>query len=582
MPALSAFHPPAFVQDLGAGTPQQAQLDALWSTRVEAFTQQAILGNPWNVQYASYQTAYYDPLKTDIPPSAATALVQWNAFPNRLSQYLGAGATPRNPYDLTPQQLLAVADSGRGLQPIPTQLCPEPQWHGDRHPFGPYGPRGWMDEYCEWSVCRDAAGKIVRVDLVCENPEYWHTLWSVSPAQVAELYEQALNAGAPPGRQVSVSVADLQLTDPATGKPFLDPLTGEPAYNPLNRWNHGPAAVRTGAPSDTGGAMHLTSTPNTVQTEMGLAGGASVQRQAGNADPQALICCAQYGQNYRNSDPHIGQAVNQLVASGAIVALADPSGLYIQTPRFDAWQLPDDPHLPSDAQPSDLWQVVRGEPSPVDPVTGRPFPGDMILHAAVQIPLAWSQAGVSFGLEDVTIRGIAIAYGGQIAQTFAIGLFPRPLPQAAPPAVPCVAPLAPGTVQPLQLMTAAVWDAYYDTTFPTPAGPQMSLASNTVIVPASIPQGASDVELALTCSGAAGAAPQIAFGGEGVAVSGVSAPVSVSYAVPGNSYPGDCQLVRFTISVDASAAPGLRGLTIANAGQRPGPAGPGLLNVVAA
>jgi hypothetical protein len=97
---------------------------------------------------------------------------------------------------------------------------------------------------------------------------------------------------------VKVDVTDLQLTD-ASGNPVIDPTTGRPAYNPLNKWNNG-AASRRGA-NASGGAIHLTSTPNTLQTELGLAGGATVRRTVGNTNPQKLICCSQFGQAFRNS-----------------------------------------------------------------------------------------------------------------------------------------------------------------------------------------------------------------------------------------------------------------------------------------
>ena len=64
-------------------------------------------------------------------------------------------------------------------------------------------------------------------------------------------------------------------------------------FNPLNKWNSGPIEVRTGDPASfTGGVIHLTSTPNTLQTELGLAGAATVQYKCGNQDSQTLICCA--------------------------------------------------------------------------------------------------------------------------------------------------------------------------------------------------------------------------------------------------------------------------------------------------
>ena len=456
-----------------------------------------------------------------------------------------------------------------------------PTGRGRSSPYGPYGPRGWQDEYCEWSVARDDAGKIVRVDLVCENPEYWYTLWSISPERVAELYTQTLSAGAP--NPVSVTVEDLQLVDPSTGQPVIDPSTGRPAYNPLNKFNRGPFSIR-GGPDAAGGAMHLTSTPNTLQTELALAGGATVLRQGGNQDPQELICCAQYGQAYRNSDPHIGQQVNLLVSSGHTVSLADPVGLYMQAPNFGRYALPSDPKLPADAKPADCWHVLRGAAVVKDPVTGQPYPGNMILHAAFQLPQAWIDAGVAFTVGDITIAGEPISWGGQIVRTMNIGLFPRPLPSSVPAAQPCVAPSQVVEVQPLQQFHAALWDAYYGTPEKNPVNEPMSLASNTVIVPPQVPQGAQQVALALTCSGVDGQpAPQVTFppGGDLVATD-VKLVGDVNYAVPGNSYPGQCQLLTFTLDVAADAQVGLRSVVVTNAGGASGEPAPAFLEVVPA
>jgi hypothetical protein len=589
MPSLSAFGTPARQQDFPSGSAEQQQLDAWWSTRVEGFTQQAIVGNPWTSQYQSDQTCYYDPLVTDIPTGTAAVLVSWVAFPNRLNQYLGqAQSPPQNPYNLSDDDILRLADTGgvAGTQAefkqIPTVHCPLADWSGTLGPYGPYGPRGWLDEYCEWSVTRNSEGKIVRVDFVCENPEYWYTLWQVDPSRVAAIYQQTLNLGVPTERQITVTVEDLQLVDPATGKPVIDPSTGRPAYNPLNKWNTGTVSTRKGSASDTGGAMHLTSTPNTLQTELGLAGGASVLRQLGNSDPQALICCGVYGQSYRNSDPHIGQAVNEAVSgsppsqSPAIVSLADPVGLYIQPP--ENWELFT---APGTLDPQDCWQVLRGASTLHDPVTGGEFPGAFMLHVAFQIPDSWP-AGMT--VEDIQIADAPIQFAGQIARTFQVGLYPRPIPATLAKSQPCV-PANPPTVspQPLQLFYANLWDAYYATAVTNPVDQPMSLASNSVIVPPRVPAGASGLRMALTCAAVTpGRAPTITFQGAGdVQVSNVSEPTTVSYAVPGNTYPSPCQLVTFELSVSADAAAGGRGVVIVNPGQAPGEWAPAFLEVVA-
>lgn len=169
--------------------------------------------------FSAQQTAYYNPLVTPIPAGSAAVDVAWIAFPNRLVQYLGQDQVPSNPYNLTQDMLNQLADTG-GLAkyPIPTTRCPQADWSagGTTEPYGPYGPRGWLDEYCEFSVVRNASNKIVRIDFTCENPEYYQTLWRINPQTLADVYTATLNAGAPQNQWVKVAVADLQLLDPTT------------------------------------------------------------------------------------------------------------------------------------------------------------------------------------------------------------------------------------------------------------------------------------------------------------------------------------------------------------------------------
>jgi hypothetical protein len=581
---LVRFTTPACNNDFPNDPATYQKLAQAWSQNVNGFTQQAIAGDPWNSLYNSQQTAYYNPLVTPIPANSGAVDVAWIAFPNRLIQYLGQQQTPPDPYNLPQATLEAIADSGAlAPYPIPQTRCPQADWSGPTQPYGPYGPRGWLDEYCEWAVARDEDNNILRVDFTCENPEYYQTLWRISPQKVCDVYETALNYGVPPERQITVTIADLQLVDPTSGQPVIDPQTGNPAYNPLNKWNSGTLAVRTGnAAQFTGGAMHLTATPNTLQTELGLGAGATVQRTSGNTDPQALICCAQYGQNYRNSDPHIGQSINLAVGAGFNISLADPPGLYIQMPSFAQYQLPDDPKLPAGAKAADCWQIVRGFETIIDPITKASFTGSFILHAAFQIPQAWIDASVTFTVSDIKIAGSTIQYGSQIAETLEIALFGRPIAPVFPkPSLACVA--TPNTItqaQPLQIMYQNLWNAYYGTPVQTPVGVLMVLASNSSVIPPTVPAGTQNALLALTYSAPTANAmlpqsmwPSIVFTlPDGSADPNITTTVTgfmpqVTYAVPGNTYPSTNQLLNLSVNVAANAQPGLRGMVIVPAGQ---------------
>jgi hypothetical protein len=577
--AAYQYYTPAFVQDLADQPQLQQELNNWWTLNLTSWVAQAMPAAPsW----------FYDPATTHIPSDAAAAPILWSAFSGRIKQFYSAHppVAPANPYKLDPQQIYSLGDTGYyadsnknvPLPNIPAYLCPQAQWGGALKTFGPYGPRGWQDEYCEWSVCRDASSQVVRVDFTCENPEYWVTLWKVSPERVVDLYNATLNANAPQQNRITVTLADLQLAD-AGGNPVIDPNTGRPAYNPLNKWNSGPVAQR-GASTASGGAMHLTSTPNTLQTEIGLTGVSTVQYASGNLYPQPLICCGNFGQEYRHSDPHIGQSVSQAVnpnsGSYNLANLANPFGLYIQLPNFANWTfgpniVPGQGGIPANAKPSDIWQIVRGSLSSIDPVTGQPFKGNMILHAACQIPLAWLQANPRLTLADIFINGNPIQWAGQIAETFNMALYARPLQAGStkPPVSPCTNPQTP-PYAPLQCMFTQLWNGYYPITELAPTGAKLSLASNTTFVAPWLPANGKTQALTLTCttvpSPLSGLKVAFLLPGSDVPdtsiVVAVNSATPVTYAVPGNSYPDDYFALALSVTVGSSSAPGLRSVQI--------------------
>jgi hypothetical protein len=509
-------------------------------------------------------------------------------------------------------QVYALADTGRytngsgetvPLPNIPQIFCPTADWSGPLRTYGPYGPRGWHDEYSEWAVTRDANNKIVRVDFCCENPEYWYSLWIVSPDRVVELYNEILNYGVPASRAVTVTLDDLALKD-AHGAPVTDPGTGRPAYNPLNKWNAGPIATR--APGAmTGGAIHLTSTPNTLQTELGLAGLATEQFASGNSDAQALLCCGDFGQAYRNSDPHIGQSVSKVVAGALtggqtqLVNLANPFGLYIQLPSFAGWSfgpaIKPGQNVPTGAKPSDVWVVVRGREELIDPVTGDYFPsntgirGNFILHAACQIPQTWLAMDPNLTLADILINGTPITWGGQIAQQFDMALYARPLSSGAtPPIHPCADDSGAGG-QPVQCMYTTLWNAYYAIKEPNPTGTELPLTSNTTMIAPFVPANGQSANLTLIVTRPLNGIPAVSV------LTGISGGIQdpkirvvvhpafsiVTYAVPGNSYPDTYIALSLSVTVASGTAPSLRALSLLAHGSNTPQTLPACIDIVA-
>jgi hypothetical protein len=378
MPKLTQFDPPAYQNDFQCPEQEKAFRDR-WSDNINRFTEQTLENDPWSSSNQPRLTQYYNPLNTDIPKGTKGAAIQWTAFPNRiLITYPNVGQNNQWKY----------ADEGP----------PNPN-------YPPGGSRGWQDEYCEWSVTRNAEGKIVKVMFTCENREYWYTLWETDPNVVLRLYQELVSP--------EVKLENLYLRDD-NSNPIIDPATGQPAYNDLNPWNS----------TTTNGAVHLISNPNALSAEIFLAGQATVLRKdsAGNpiTDKNQLINCSRYGTPNRNSDPTIGAAVNALVrgagglGTGVQISLENPVGLYIQEPSFDTYQLP--LNAPPDAQPSDFWKVIRGRKRQ----DGEAI--DYILHAVYEVP---TELGFTVG--EITIDGFNIEYGSQIAQTFQIALAGLPL-----------------------------------------------------------------------------------------------------------------------------------------------------------
>ncbi|MBK4216750.1 hypothetical protein JJJ17_12505 [Paracoccus caeni] len=428
MTSFTAFSTPALqgpkdYQLLNLPQDQLAAFEADWSANIAGWTEMSMIGNPWSNLYDAPRDNYYNPLVEGMG-TASAAVISWLPFPNRLIQFLtnpgivqgGQLAAP-----LSQDQVQQLADTGQitingttfvlfNPQPgqvllkIPGDRCPAIDWNGRYVDFSPSGPRGWQDEYCEWSIVRNAQGEMQSVSFTCENPAYFLTMWRQNPKAVLGIYQQFIDP--------AVQIEDLFLRyefDQPTGKkgdPVVDPTTGIPAYDPTNKWNRGPAR----SPGSFGGAMHLTSPPNTLSAEIYLAAAATIQRSSAvNGNPQSLICCAQYGQNFRNSDPNIGYGAN-VAARTSRLTLTDPVGLYLQQPQnFQGWQGPGGQDV------SGYWKILRGTAG-----TG-PNGSDQILHAVFDIP---DSAG--FSIEDCTIYGMPISHVGVILNQMKVALAVTP------------------------------------------------------------------------------------------------------------------------------------------------------------
>jgi len=548
------FRTPGDIRDFPDDPNKQQMLDDRWSSNLNGFTQQGMQNNPWNSTNTPPTTNYYNPV--DNNPSSGPIPINWKAFPGRL------GYNFPNAKD----QWNQMADTGS----MPSQISNNPcSTSGQSVPYFPYGPRGWQDEYCEWAVTRNAAGKITRIDFTCENPEYWNTLWLIDPQKVLSLYQSVLN-------KPQITLADLSVPG------IVNPLTNQPVYNPLNKWNSG-----TVSNANQGGAMHLTSTPNTLQTEIGLATTSTIQRFNPPPPPNTtntlwpsaqfndLICVGQFGQRYRNSDPNIGGNVNNLVTQGAMCTLADPPGLYIQMPDFSTYKTPDG------TQASTFWTIKRGSKT-LNDQSGKLLPGNFILHAVFEVP-----ASLGYTVSDIQIGSNNINWGSQVADTFQMQILASAYQGKIPAGYNPVGDTTPANTfaQPLQLFYADYFHTLYNISVPNPVGHPIPLLSNSTYVPVAINLGtmaAQMVLVAATCTAVENQPPtypSVTFDDPNITAQVLSVYQNINYAIPGNSQPSTSTALHLLVSVGSKAKPGPHGVFVTNVNQSPNSIMPALLLV---
>ncbi|MEZ4712458.1 MAG: hypothetical protein R3A44_35045 [Caldilineaceae bacterium] len=584
---------PADINDFPDNELAHEQLLTLWNQNMQAFNAQGITGNPWSNEYDAPRINYLDP---SVHAKAAHIVhpITWTAFPNRVDWYFST--SQGNPYQISKDLLYPLADEGRfdpddlalkswvaeqGLAteleqllaqypelnskdlsnfaplPVPSDLCPTVNWNQPKDEwsqFGPPGPRGWKDEYNEWVTTRNGEGKITKISFTSENPEYWFSLWEIDPNKVLALYQELV------GEQVTVD--DLYLKDESGN--ILHDHRGHPVYNPLNQWNYGNRATAHG-----GGAVHLTSPPNTVGAEIYLAAAATLVRDLSSANysPQDNICKAQYGANFRNSDPNIGLQANQVVRTlKHPIALANPISLYMQRPDFSNYVTPDG------TPAGEFFHIVRGRTAAE---AGTNY--DQILHAVFEVP-----ADKNYTVSDIKIAGKNIWWGSQMAETFNQALAATAftdLKLTDQPPMPAVTARANPNPGPQPLVKEAVLQTISNT---------HDLNSATIpLLPVTIQAGETIRDMALEAlDGGEGADIQYLHA-DGMVEPGIHITVTAQYpldsaVVPGKHKIYDTYVYVLDITVDKQVPPGQYGVQVTNPGKAKQVAVPGGLIILPA
>ena len=274
----------------------------------------------------------YDPTESDTPDDHQRVDIEWLASPARLLRETSSD-----------QERWEIADADRGQQ----------------------------DEYCEWSVQRDADGKVTRVTFTSEVREYFNHLRVRGPDQLVDFYHQFV---------------DPDIT--------LDDLLEHDQYVSANDWNF----------STDGTIAHLAQGTNNLTAAIALVAEATVPRhdeQGPITTKGVLARCAGLGNPFRNSDPQIAAVINGATRAGNEVTLADPVGLYLGGLATTGMNTPDG------TDPAQFWIIERGTE-------------EHTLRARFEVPDA-----LDYDVGDITINGQPIRFGAQLADRLTVRITGR-------------------------------------------------------------------------------------------------------------------------------------------------------------
>jgi hypothetical protein len=378
MTLLKKFSPPAFLDDFD-DIPEQA---SAWNEAVDGWFESVVKSEKSHVKSASGKTPgivqFYNPARFDPKDVLIEQQIVWSAFPKELLKQYG------------PKHALIEADRLRTLDQYSAA------YDSSIHKRTFYRPQ---NEYCEWHIVRDPnTQKIVRIVFSSEPPEYWQAMFgdemTINGKQikfpgnrhkVLALYRQFCGS--------EVQMDDLICQETIPGPEGQPPVVQKGAYNLFNKWN------------TIYGIAHLCSPPNSLQAEIALSADATILREDATGRPvvlpEPLICCAQYGEPDRNSDPTIGSSVNALARIGARITLLDPVGVYMDHIDTSGWATPDGSNDVAECVHVDRGCAAKG----------------LIERLRIEVP---PERGFTVG--DITIGGTKIHHGGQIADCITVKL----------------------------------------------------------------------------------------------------------------------------------------------------------------
>jgi hypothetical protein len=377
-----SYRPPAAIRDFELGNDPQSLYQA-WDKWISDQTQAT----------ADYP-AWYGALNPPAAGNPATQAPPWQGIPR------SALLLNNNDVLAAAQAVENAVEFGSGSDALLVNQPPFLDANGQKVSGLKYRPQ---DEYLEWVTKTDPDGVVREILFTCEGPEYWNVIAVNDQGLLLRLYSDISGLSV---NQLDVKKLYFQETlthrEVFAGGKTLTFKKGD--YNPYNEYN-------------LSFAIHLTQGANTLGAEIALAmAGSLVWGNPPKTTNPDLICCAQYGDPNRFSDPTIGKEVNDLARQRMFVTLRDPIGLYIASilaTNFTDWNGNPVPNI------GDFLVPVRKSDD-----------GTLILRAGFRVPAGIMRNGAQARVGDYSYLGRPISAGGQVAHAITMHLFAQALPGA--------------------------------------------------------------------------------------------------------------------------------------------------------
>lgn len=415
------FKPPANIDDFSKSNGKAAVLKQAWHDRMVG-----IFKNIVDEKYddgTPFYPRFYNPLDVTSAEQVIPKSITWDGFPLVIENWLNLGASStKDQYDQgfrSAEMLREVAyvyrkymrngqvlDEGYELSDFdPSQGIALFRMINGRPQLGdPFSLKERIqDEYLEWYVKQDNTGRVTDITFTAEGPEYWETIAEQDPKLLTKLYQDYVDNTIIEDDlywQFDIVCPVIEIDVDSNQASFVNvaPVYSKGSYNKYNKWN------------TSKGIMHLIQRNNSLGAEVRLA--ADATRRYGikpdlNVNPSRfeLVACGVPAGINRNSDPTITEEVNKLVLSDLKVSISNPIGLYIGDIQINGILDPDNNPVARD----DILKIERADKDPFAP---------KILRFKIVMPTERSE-----GLEQYTLNGFNLKYGGPIAKETSIVIY---------------------------------------------------------------------------------------------------------------------------------------------------------------